>query len=90
MWQDLHENSSEIEIKYYNKFQHFRETIHGVLFVRYVRGSGYMNNLYIDRELEYFAILNNNLVPKETADFVLGELASFLPEWSNNNSKKIR
>jgi hypothetical protein len=44
--------------------------------------------LYIDRELEYFAILNNNLLTQKTADFVLGELDSFLPEWSNKNSKK--
>lgn len=82
MWQDLSENSSEDERKIYNKFQHFRETIHGVLFVRYVKNSGYMNKMYIDRELEYFAILNNNLLAQKTADLVIEKLASFLPEWS--------
>ena len=34
MWQDLHDKSSEIEIKYYDKFEYFRKIIHGVLFVR--------------------------------------------------------
>lgn len=90
MWQDLPENSSEIEKRCYAKFQYFRETIHAVLFVRYVKGSGYLNKMYIDRELEYFAILNNNLVAKETADLVIGELASFLTEWPDKNSKKAR
>lgn len=88
MWQDLLENSPQKEREYYNKFQYFRKIIHGVLFVRYAKDSGYLNKLYIDRELEYFAILNNNLLTQKTADFVLGELGSFLPEWSNKNSKK--
>jgi len=56
MWQDLSKISSEIEKRCYAKFQYFRETIHGVLFVRYVKGSGYLDRMYIDRELEYFAI----------------------------------
>lgn len=90
MWQELPENYSEIKKRFYDKFQYFRETIHGVLFVRYVKGSGYMSRMYIDRELEYFAILNNNLLPKETSDLVIGKLASFLPEWSEKNSKKDR
>lgn len=81
MWQASPLPNSEIEQKCYEKFRHFRETIHGVLFVRYVKGSGYLNKMFIDRELEYFAILNNNLLSKETSDLVGKELASFLPSW---------
>ena len=44
-----------------------------------------MNKMFIDRELEYFAILNNNLVSKETSDLVGKELASFLPYWPDKN-----
>lgn len=86
MWQDLPKNSSEIERRCHGKFQHFRETIHGIFFVRYVKGSGHLNKMYIDRELEYFAILNNNLLQKETVDHLLAKLASFLTKWSDNAS----
>lgn len=81
MWQSSPLYNSEIEQKLYEKFRHFRETIHGVLFVRYVKGSGYFNNMFIDRELEYFAILNNNILSKKTSDRIGLELASFLPHW---------
>lgn len=87
MWQGLTENPSEIERRLHDKFQYFRETIHGVLFVRHVRGSGHMNKIYIDRELEYFAILNNNLLPQETVNLVIGKLASFLRKWPNKEYK---
>ncbi len=83
MWQVSPIYNSEIEQKCHDKFRHFRETIHGVLFARYVKGSGYLNKMYIDRELEYFAILNNNLLSNETAELVGKELASFLQYWSD-------
>lgn len=86
MWQDLPENSSEIERRCYGKFQHFRETIHGIFFVRYAKGSGCLNKMYIDRELEYFVILNNNLLQKETVDHVITKLALFLTKWADNAS----
>jgi|AntAceMinimDraft_9_1070365.scaffolds.fasta_scaffold203252_1 hypothetical protein len=75
MWQDLHDTPSEIEIKYHDKFKYFREIIHGVLFVRYEKDIGHMSKMYIDRELEYFAILNNNLLPHETSDFVIRQVS---------------
>lgn len=81
MWQELPENFSEIEKSCYDKFEYFRETIHGVLFVRYVKGSGHMSKMYIDRELEYFAVLNNNLLSKNIANNIIGKLALFLREW---------
>lgn len=88
MWQELPENLQEKEQEYYEKFQNFREVIHGVLFVRYVKDSGYLNRMYIDRELEYFAILNNNLVPQETCDLVIKKLSSFLKVWPTSDNKK--
>lgn len=88
MWQDLLENSPKKEKEYHEKFQYFRETIHGVLFVRYVKESGHMGRMYIDRELEYFAILNKNLLPQETCDLVINKLSSFLKAWPISDSKK--
>lgn len=87
MWQELHDKSSEIEIQYHDKFKHFRETIHGVLFVRYVKDIGHMGRIYIDRELEYFAILNNNLLSREVYDLVIGKLALFLRKWANKENQ---
>ena len=54
--------------------------------VRYVKNIGHMSKMYIDRELEYFAILNNSLLSRETSDFVIEKLATFLPKWTKKEN----
>jgi hypothetical protein len=83
MWQDLSHASSEAERKYFSKFRYFRETIHGVLFVRFVRDSDTLKGMFIDRELEYFAILNSNLLSESTSRLVGERLKTFLKKWSS-------
>ncbi len=78
MCQSLSDNPSDKEKEFYDKFTHFRETIHGTLFVRYVKNSGILDRMYIDRELEYFMITNSNLINEEDAKAIEGKLSSFL------------
>jgi hypothetical protein len=88
LWQDLRPTSTDFDKELYSKFKHIRDTIHGILFVKFQKDVGYLEKLYIDRELEYFAILNNNLLKQEQSNIILKKLGSFLPSWSNNNKKQ--
>lgn len=79
--QNISDNPSEEESDLFNKFSHFRKTIHGVLFVRYVKDSGILDGMYIDRDLEYFMVTNNNLMKEEDGKAIEENLSSFLPAW---------
>lgn len=83
MWQSLSDSPSDKEKEINDKFNHFRNTIHGILFVRYVKDSGILDRMYIDRELEYFLITNNNVINEEEAKSITGNLFSFLKGWQN-------
>lgn len=81
--QNLSDNPSEEESDLYNKFSHFRETIHGALFVRYVKNSGILDGMYIDRGLEYFMVTNSNLMKEEDGKAIEKNLSSFLKAWQD-------
>lgn len=80
LWQQLSQNSAEQEKELYRKFGHVRESIHAILFVRHVKHSGYLDRLFIDRELEYFLIGNNNLLLRGDIEQITEKL-SFLRTW---------
>lgn len=80
LWQLLSQNSIEQEKELYRKFEHVRESIHAILFVRHVKHSGYLDRLFIDRELEYFLIGNNNLLQKRDYKQITEKLC-FLRTW---------
>lgn len=83
MWQDLHENCKKNMRDYYDNFKYFRETIHGIIFVRYLKDSGSFDRIYLDWELEYFSIFNRTILPQETANLIDAKLSSLLKNWSN-------
>lgn len=72
---------------YYEKVKHFRETIHGVLFVKNVShfNSSY-NELILDLDLEYYLIGNNNLIDKARFSEICGELHGILKEWTKKDN----
>jgi hypothetical protein len=80
--QQMQKDSEDKENKYYQKFQHFRETIHGAMFVKHVKNGVHLNNLYIDRELEYYLVGNNNLLQEKEFNLIDKELSSFLKKWT--------
>ena len=86
LWQQLSQNSSEQDKELYRKFGHVRESIHGILFVRHVKNSGYLDRLFIDRELEYFIVGNHNLLQKSYIERTLEKL-SFLRAWTEKESE---
>lgn len=67
---------------YYNESQHFRETIHGVLFVK-MTGDPYclIYQDYVNRGLEFKLIPNMNLLQQEEYDLISKTLNSFLKKW---------
>ena len=79
--QQLDQDASDGNKELHRKFQHFRETIHGVLFVKFAKGNFLLSKLYIDRELEYYLIGNNNLSNREKLVFIADILSSFLKKW---------
>jgi hypothetical protein len=82
MWQELQQTDSSNEEKLYQKFQYFRKTIHGVLFVRQERKCGYLGNIYLGWELEYFPILNNNIISRDKYNFIYTKLGLLQQKWS--------
>ena len=89
--QQLGKDASDDEEKHYHKFQHFRETIHGVLFVKFAKKDDdfLLSNMHIDRELEYFLIHNENLLQQQDCNLIVERLSSFLrkgPTKKNNNA----
>jgi hypothetical protein len=81
--QQLSELATEEKREYYDKFSHFRETIHGVLFVKNSSRGGDENYL-VDLELQYFLIGNNTILEKEEGDAIIEKLSSFLLTWSDS------
>lgn len=79
LYQPLSQNAPPWVKKYYDKFRHFRETIHGVVFIK---NSKKGNRCYIDLNLEYYFIGNNNLIGKEEFGDLLVKMEPFLKEWT--------
>ncbi len=82
--QQLSEHATEEERQYYEKFNHFRETIHGVLFVKNASRGGDPKYL-VDLELQYFLVGNNTILEKKECDVIIEKLSSFLLTWSDTN-----
>lgn len=87
--QQLGQDASNDEKKYYHKFQYFRETIHGVLFVKFAQNDAIIldNRMHLDGELEYFLIGNENLWQQQNCNLVAEKLGSFLKKWSAKRNK---
>ncbi|MFH1147372.1 MAG: hypothetical protein V1736_06655 [Pseudomonadota bacterium] len=66
--------------KYFSLFRDFRETVSGVLFVKFTRTTGVFDRLFVNRDLQYFFVPNNSLLNNEELDSVAG-LISFLKPW---------
>lgn len=82
MWQSLSNVATAREKEIYEKLNHFRETINAVIFVRYVKDSGFLDGLFIDRELEYFMI-PGRLISEDDANSITRRLSSFLRAWND-------
>lgn len=80
--QQLSEHAIDEKRGYYEKFSHFRKTIHGVLFVKDAPREGDPNYL-VDLELQYFLIGNNSILEKKEGEAVIEKL-SFLQSWSDS------
>ncbi|GAI08204.1 unnamed protein product [marine sediment metagenome] len=78
--QHLPQNATDSFKEYYNKFQHFRETIHGVLFVK--NTNNIYNMRYIENNYEYYLISNNNLINNEDYNSINEKMGSFLNQWT--------
>lgn len=82
----LIENTPKHFTIYYEKFKHFRETIHGVLFAKNASPpKRFYGNLILDLDLEYYLIRNNNLVDKDKFDEICGELNGILKGWAKED-----
>jgi len=87
--QQLGKDASDDEKRHYHKFQHFRETIHGVLFVKFAKKNDdfLLSNMHIDRELEYFPTRNEYLLQKQDFDLIAERLSSFLKKGHTKKNK---
>lgn len=80
--QHLSDDSPEQYKSFYEKFKHFRETIHGVLFVKNVSPpKSCYGDLILDLDLEYYLIGNNNLIDKDKFSEICSELSIILKGW---------
>lgn len=86
LFQNLNANFNRDEEELYEKFEHFRKTVCGILFVKFSKSN--LGKIYIDRNLEYLLILNNNLVVTGEREFIETSFASFLNRWAKRNSSK--
>lgn len=84
LFQNLNANPNGEEL--YKKFSHFRETICGILFVKFSKSN--LGKIYIDRNLEYLLILNNNLVSTEERKLIETRFDSLLNRWAKRNSSE--
>ena len=76
--QQLPKNAPDCIKEHYSRFQHFRETIHGVLFVKNLSIG---NTRYICSDMEYLLINNYNLLEKQEFEGIVKKLESFLKAW---------
>jgi hypothetical protein len=86
LWQKIDANATDEHRELYLKFKHLRETIHGILFVRHVKDSGYLDKIFIDRDLEYLIVFNNNLIQESEGKSVCEKL-SFLRHWTEKENE---
>lgn len=80
--QQLSDDATRKKQQYYMKFDHFRKTIHGVLFVKNACRGGDLS-CFVDLELQYFLIGNNTILDKEEGNSII-EKISFLQPWQNS------
>lgn len=67
---------------FYEKYKHFRETIHGVLFVKNASYPNSYDELILDLNLKYLPVHNNNLVDADKFRDVCAELQEVLKGWT--------
>lgn len=79
--QELTKDASEAQVRYSEKFAHFRKTIHGVLFVKDVSVGG-DSNYFVNLDLQYFFI-GNNAIFKDEDCTDLNKKIAFLPSWTD-------
>ncbi|MEW6408550.1 MAG: hypothetical protein AB1488_00315 [Nitrospirota bacterium] len=83
----LTENTPKHFKIYYDKFRHFRETIHGVLFVKNASPlKRCYGDLILELDLEYYLIGNNNLIDKAKFSEVCDELNGILNGWAKKDN----
>ncbi|MEK6693711.1 MAG: hypothetical protein AABY44_09840 [Nitrospirota bacterium] len=82
----LTDNSSKSFRPYYKRFRHFRETIHGVLFVKHVSPpKRCYGDLILELDLEYYLIGNNNLIDKVKFSEICDEVNGILKGWDKED-----
>lgn len=81
--QQLSEHATEEERSYYERSNHFRETIHGVLFVKNASREGDPKYL-VDLKLQYVLVGNYTILEKRECDAITEKLFPFLLTWSDN------
>ena len=82
--QQLPDNAPEQLKLCHEKFEHFNETINGVLFVKNASHPACYGDLILDLDLEYFLVGNNKLVDAYTDKFreICVELQEVLKSWT--------
>ena len=82
--QQLPNRHTDDHKKYFNRFSHFRNTIHGVFFVKEAIDGGGVNQFSDNWILQYYFLRNSNLLKREESDAIISDLVSFLPPWTDN------
>ncbi|GBD98494.1 hypothetical protein BMS3Abin07_00508 [bacterium BMS3Abin07] len=82
----LSDDSPENFKLYYEKLKHFRETIHGVLFVKNASPPNCYGDLILDLDLEYYLVGNNDLLNKADFNKICDELYGILKEWTKKDT----
>lgn len=82
--QQLPENTPD-HVELYKKFNYFRETIHGVLFVKNDSHPNCYGDLILGLDLKYFPVGNNNLVDADKFRDICVELQGVLNGWTGTS-----
>lgn len=87
--QQLGKDAPDDEKKYYHKFQYFRETIHGVLFVKFAKNDAVRldSRMHMSGDLEYFPTRNEYLLQKQDFNLIAERLSSFLKKGHTKKNK---
>lgn len=80
--QQLPDNAPEQFKCYYEKYKYFRETIHGVLFVKNASRPTCYGDLVLELDLKYFSVGNSNLVDADKFSEICGEWQEVLKGWT--------
>jgi hypothetical protein len=70
----------------HEKFEHFNETINGVLFVKNASHPACYGDLILNLDLEYFLVGNNNLSNQNKFNEVCIELQEILKSWTEKKA----